>query len=351
MDNEESINRIKEFNVLQSKISASATIKDCFHHNKSQCKLPIKSAHSLQKQGALKQLERNIYGNMKLYCHSERVINIKENFLDLKPIGRKEASTFFGFCDYHDTKLFSVIENDPEVTDIDSNEHCFLHSYRSFAHSYHRKYEEYKLFSSNDNEIVEILIKRYGVSGIKENLYYIGLALKDLEKPKSLLDSYIDNCDYGELDYLVFEFPYKIPIGCAASITPSHTYSGKEINTSSDPNFEYSNIITTVIPFSNRSIVILAAFKNEPNGVMFLDEIDNIKYEVEKQKFLSYILMNNAENCFLSPDFYNKMNFLNKKRYCSLLDFIGQRDTPYLSYLQSNIFFPVNYFSSTNALK
>lgn len=351
MKNEEDINRIKEFNDLKSKISASATIKDCFHHIKQECKLPIKSAHSLQKLGALKQLEKLVNGNMKLYCHSERELNLKDNFFDLKPIGKKEASTFFGFCHYHDTKLFSVIESNPEVTDIDSNEHCFLHSYRSFAHSYHRKYEEFKLFNSNDGEVKAFLLKNYGVSGIEENKHYIALALKDLEKPKSLLDKYIENSNYDELDYLVFEYPYKIPIGCAANITPSHTYSGKEINTSANPNFQYSNIITTVIPFSNRSIVILAAFKDEPNGVLFLDEMDNIKYELEQQKFLSYFLINNAENCFLSPDYYNKMNLSNKKKYCSLLDFIAKRDTPYLSYLQSNKIFPINYFSSTNALK
>lgn len=351
MKNEEDINRIKELNDLNSLISASATIKDCFYHNKQECKLPIKSAHSLQRQGALKQLESSINGNMKLYCHSEREENFKDIFLDLKPIGKKEASTFFGFCNYHDTNLFSSIENNPEITDINSDEHCFLHSYRSFAHSYHRKYEEFKLFNSNNNKVIEALIKKYGYYLFKAHKCQVELALKDLEKPKLLLDSYIENSNYDELDYLVFEYPYKVPIGCAANITPSHTYSGKAINTSNDQNDIYSNIITTVIPFSNRSIIILAAFKDEPNGTLFLDEINNIKFELEQQKFLSYFLMNNAENCFLSPDFYSKMNLINKKKYCDLLDFISKTDTPYLSYLESNKRLPINYFASTNALK
>lgn len=116
MEQKEFIEQQKELNLLTSVISKGGTIKDWFHPIKGECRLPIKNAHSLQRQGSLKLLEKTVKGNSFIYCHTERQINKKYNFLDLKPIGKKDASTFYGFYDFHDTELFKEIENDPEAT-------------------------------------------------------------------------------------------------------------------------------------------------------------------------------------------------------------------------------------------
>jgi hypothetical protein len=338
----------KKFSILNAKLAASATIKDCFHHRHDECEAPIKNAHSLQRQGALKQLERNVNGNSFLYSHTESFHNKEGDFLDLKPIGRKAASTFFGFCDFHDTKLFSKIENDPEATDINSDEHCFLHSYRSFAHSYHRKHEELKLYKSEDPETRQLLIDIHGEYKIRGLTKYVKMALEDLKAPKEKLDFWMENNQFDQLVYLAFEYPHKIPIACAANTSPPYTFSGKTINISTRSDYTYSNIITTVIPFSNRSIVILAAFADEPNGVRYLDEIEDIKYELIQQKFLSYHLLNGAENCYISPHYYDAKSINEKKSYCQMINYISSNETPYLGF---NKFFPINYFSKTHALK
>lgn len=348
MTHEEYIEITKELNKTVSLLSSTATIKDCFHHNKKECVLPIKNAHSLQRQGALKQLEKTIQGNAFIYSHTERIHNKEFDFLDLKPVGRKTASTFFGFCSHHDTTLFSGIENNPEITDINSDEHCFLHSYRSFAHSYHRKYEELKLYSTTDKKTIALLHKLHGKSGTESIKQSVQLALDDLAKPKELLDHWMEKNIYDELEYLCFEYPYKIPVACAANTSPSFNTKNVPINISADPNYVYSNVITTVIPFSNRSIIILAAFDNEPNGVDYLDEIDSLKPEILQQKFLSYHLMNNAENCYISPYFLDSKKIGWRREYCRMLDYIGNLATPHMGF---NKKFPINYFSPSEALK
>ena len=347
MTQEEFIALTVEINKTQSQMNAAGKIKDCFFHDANECVSPIINAHSLQRQGALKNLEKEVEGNLVLYSHTERQINKEHNFVDLKPIGRKVASTFFGFCSFHDTHLFSKIENDPEVTDINSDEHCFLHSYRSFAHSYHRKYEEHKLFTSTDETTHKLLLKKYGRAGIKGNLEAIEMALNDLKKPKELMGKWMRESSYDQLEYLCFEYPYRIPVACAACTSPSHSYSGKVINISPDPNYVYSNVITTVIPFKNRSIIILAVFEHEPKGVVYLDEIDNIKHELLQQKFLSYHLINNAENCYVSPHFYDSKEISWKANYCRMIDFIANRTTPFMKFRKN---FPFNYFSELEAI-
>lgn len=338
----------KRYNKANSMISRTATIKDCFYHRKKECRAPIKNAHSLQKQGSLKILELDKKGNKYLYAHTEREYNSAQDFLDLKPIGRKAASTFFGFCDKHDTDLFAPIENEPECTDINSDEHCFLHSYRSFAHSYHRKYEESKLYNTDDEETKALLLKMHGLKQLELMKTGVSLALRDVEISKKKLDLLIENKRYDELEYVAFEYPYTAPIACSALTSPHYTFSGEAINTGIRSNDVFSDVITTVLPFSNRTVVILAAFRDEPKSLMFLNEIDDIKYELLQQKFLSFHLINHSENCFLSPIWYENKPIDWRKKYCKMLDFIGDKQTPIVKFDKRSWF---NYFSPTEAIR
>lgn len=347
MTQEEFIERQKELNRLTSLIAKGATIKDCSHPNKIECKLPIKSAHSLQRQGSLKLLEKTLKGNSFIYCHTERQVNKKYGFLDLKPIGRKDASTFFGFCDFHDTELFKEIENDPEITDINNDLHCFLHTYRSFSHSYHRKYEEYKLFTSTETEVVEYLQKAYG-KDLPKVTEGIKLALVDLEVPKKLLDEMLLNKNYSGLEYFCYEFPYRCPIACAGVTTPGHYKNGDIFNLSESASDEYSDVFTTVLPFKNRTVVILAAFPNDVKAIKYLEELENISSELEFQKYLSFHIINNLENVYVSPNFYDRKDYKWQQSYCELINYISNRYTPYIRY---NKRFPINYFAFTEKIE
>lgn len=344
------VERQKNYNAAISRLRKEAKIKDCFYHDKSECKLPFKNAHSLQRQGALKILEKENKGNKYLFSHTERYFNSEFSFLDLNPVGRKRASTFFGFCDYHDTNLFSPIENEPECSDIESDEHCFLHSYRSFAHSYHRKYEDWKLHNTTDPIIREMVIKsygEYGVQGFKNGKKGISTALNDFKKSKKKLDSMISEKRYDGLDYYTLELDYTAPVACASATTPEFTFNRHKINYSTDPNYEYSPVITTVLPFSDRTLIILAVFPDQPNGIKFIDEIASIKYDLILEKYLSFHLLNHAENCYLSPHFYDEKDVKWKIKYCNLLDHMMSSTTPIFSFTKN---FPINYFAKQEAI-
>ena len=346
--NEEMIEMRKQFNRIQSKIRSEANIKDCFHPNKEECVLPIKSAHSLQRQGSLRFLEKDVDGNRYLYIHTEREHNFKHDFFDLKKTGRKVATTFDGFCSYHDTELFKSIENEPEITDINNDEHLFLHSYRSFAIAAHRKFEESKYYQSEDPEIISLLNNMFNPVQLTESKLGVRAALNDFIEPKRKMDEWLLNNEYSNLEYLVIEYPYTCPIGCAAYITPHQLPNGRSIQMSPLDEFQ-SSVFTTVLPFSNRTVVILAAFSDDPIGCDLLDQIDAIKYDLKQQKFLSFFLFEGAENVVVSPHFIEKLNVQKRKEYCDLINFIQDNRTPFLKYNEKK--FPINYFDSSNAIK
>lgn len=55
--------------------------------------------------------------------------------LEFGKTGRKKATTFTGFCDYHDSKIFSPIENEDYVEE--NKEQEFLFAYRALAYEHH----------------------------------------------------------------------------------------------------------------------------------------------------------------------------------------------------------------------
>ena len=98
-------NKVKmiEFSTFYSEIHKGCKFKECVFPERNKC-TKIIQAHSIQKNKILNHIATN--GYVKSYD------NIKSLFTrDLELIGIKNASTFFGFCNFHDTILFSEIEN------------------------------------------------------------------------------------------------------------------------------------------------------------------------------------------------------------------------------------------------
>ena len=136
-------NNIK-LNKMNGELLSKAKISECFHHNKSECNGTIKKAHSIQRNGKLSLLEeKDENDNSVLYSFTNT--KVEDNKLTLKPIGKAIASTFNGFCDFHDNKVFSPIE---DASFKNTDEQCFLYSYRAFAHTHHRKTEQIKAYSA-----------------------------------------------------------------------------------------------------------------------------------------------------------------------------------------------------------
>ena len=81
-------------------------------------------------------------------------------FQDSKKEGRKIATTFFGFCDYHDTVIFRDVE---DINFQKTDKQIFLFTYWTFAWHYHKKIEELNYFellkselNANNDEVSEL---------------------------------------------------------------------------------------------------------------------------------------------------------------------------------------------------
>ena len=76
---------------------------------------------------------------------------------DFEKIGISSASTFFGFCNHHDTVIFSEIENKDYIGNHEQN---FLYAYRACALEYVKKKEACCFFKASLNKFKNIEIFR-----------------------------------------------------------------------------------------------------------------------------------------------------------------------------------------------
>jgi hypothetical protein len=292
-----------------AEIKRTSTIKECFHHNKSECKDPIKQSHSIQRNGKLSVIESEVKGNNSVYTFTSVIPSDSSPIHDLKPIGKGEASTFFGFCDYHDTTLFSPIENFP--FDINSDKHCFLHSYRSFAHSYHRKHEELKSISADN-----VLTRNTPKEDIALQKKGVEIGIRDMAERKKYLDISLDTEQYDNLEYLVYSKEGIYPFAVSSMMSPKVSYYNKPMNNHIDSDVPYSHPLITFLPDEKSTIVIIAAFPNDTKAVNLLDELGSLN-DWKREKAITSLIIANCENTFFSPKFWNS---LTKKEKRLLLD-------------------------------
>lgn len=287
-------------------------ITECFYHDKTACRGDIKQSHSLQRNGRLSLIEGDDgKGNQVVYTFTNSEVDANSRFSSLKPLGKAVASTFFGFCDFHDTDLFSPIENFPFDC---SDEHCFLHSYRSFAHSYHR-HKEFVKFTRTGSDYTRSL-PRYELI---EMLRCAEMGVAEMEIEKRKLDAMIQSKTFNELEYLTFQLPEKFPIACSSLVSPESSYKGIPMNNHSDPKKPFSQIMFTVLPDQNETIIIIACFSTDDKGKRFLDELAELA-DLPFKKAVSSLIINKVENTFFSPVLWNRLGQKGQKQLCIELE-------------------------------
>lgn len=304
-------NKKIEFNKNFSEYKRTGRIAECFYHNKSECKGIIKQSHSIQRNGRLSIIEGEVNSNKVIYTFTEIEFDYKGNIKSLIPIGKGTASTFFGFCDFHDSALFAPIENFPFDN---SDKHCFLHSYRAFAHSYHKKKEQLKAFESDSN-----YTKSINPNQLTQLILSVREAIDELEINKRKLDSQIDCELYNYLEYFTYIIPEKYPIACSSIINPYYSYYGTAMDIQKNGYLQFSHIMITILPDDDQTIIIFASFPEDKKGILFLNELHELK-DYQLDKAISSILISCAENTFFAPALWDKLGEEGQIQLCNELN-------------------------------
>jgi hypothetical protein len=260
-------------------------VKQCIHPSKEVCSENIIKAHSIQNNKILTKLAVNGH-----------VISMKQDklfFMSGEETGRKVASTFTGFCSYHDKTTFQDIE---DYEFVGNPKQLFLFAYRAFALEYHRKLEQSKMFQFQFSKMPSI------AQNEEQMNYYHAmlLGLNDNDKTKGFLDEGIIDGSYDILNHCIWEIPYEIEFATSTAFGLHYDLNGRKINDYFSKD-RIRNIFINIFPTTRKSFCLFSWLKIDDDCYQEFGKQFEALDDNKKKKYLNNLIPLMTENIIISP--------------------------------------------------
>lgn len=296
---------------------SQSKIKQCIHPNSEECKGKIINAHSIQNNKILNKLAEA--GHVFMLKP-----DIQNSIMDIntKSESRNKATTFTGFCKYHDDVVFKDIENKSFLRE---EKQIFLFAYRAFALEYHKKMEATKMIKSTFAKMPNSGMN----SGLLDIIKGHDLAIQDNNKIKQIFDKSILSDEFNILDSIVWELDYEIGFSTTTMFGLEYDLEGNLLNDiTSTEDERMKNIFLTIFPEDAKSYVIISWLKEDSEVYKGFKEQAQKLGKEDKIIFLNNLIVNYTENIAISPRLWNKWSeeVQNELKEQFVLDFTIFRD-------------------------
>jgi len=284
-------------------ISNKSKVKMCLHPkaDKAACNEIIK-AHSIQRAKILENISRDKH----VYSFSSHIGDIKKQGRMLpKLIGINEASTFTGFCNFHDTETFKPIEiNDIEI----SNEHIFLIAYRSLCKEiYAKQYQKNMIPVTREGDRGLSLVEQKAFQKyIRTYEKWVNAGLSDLMYNKKIADNYLLAKKYDDIAYYVIEIEGMPEIVSSGQLSVEIDFDGKVLQTPEDfsnISRQLDSISFSILMKKSNGLIVFSCFKHEAKSIDFLKSIENLN-DIELPNAIIRFAFEFFENNYFSPDWW-----------------------------------------------
>jgi hypothetical protein len=167
--------------------------KVCLAEELGECGGKIVQAHSLQKATFKSRAKKG-------HVYEFDAFSNQGSRIWPRLIGINDASTFAGFCEKHDSQLFSPIENEP----FDGRaEQIFLYHYRAVAHAFYNRAYKATIFERAYPKL-EKLVPAVEIKNIKERIWLNQLEIQDLRCRKAQCEDQIRKKDWSNIEAYVW---------------------------------------------------------------------------------------------------------------------------------------------------
>lgn len=275
----------------------------CFYPEKEKCKKPIKNAHTLQNNGILSLISEN--GHVRIHD----LLNKVRQGTSTKEVSKNDATTFYGFCEYHDSVVFKEIELLPYTASIKQN---FLHAYRTCAQEYHKKNRMLKVIQNCFKEKPSII----NIPSFIESYENMELSFKDVGKYMNIFNESFKDNNFDILESYVYKFDERYDFAVTTMFNPTFGINGELLNDIYSKDEErLKSIFISVLPTQTNSFLIISYLKEDCEHFKeYLKQIKELTDE-ELKIFLNNLLPTYSENIVLSPRLWNKWTPFSRKEY------------------------------------
>lgn len=303
----DSAERTHFFAVL-NRLHANFTRQCCLHPNANKDSCNGKSrAHTIQRSGVLDSIAINGHvGQLRPAMDPESGPGIAE----MELVGLREASTFPGLCNKHDTELFRPIETELVTFRRDQ---IFLFSYRALLREYFTK-----LQAQNQLKFMRAYLQKHELRNPMNDMYLEGSSLGTdhgfaaLAHHKKIYDECLKYERFDEIRSVVIKYDRKSPLLCAGAFSPEYTYDGELLQDLADLNFIQDFISISIWNVEHRGVAIIAWHSSSDHScrpfAKSLLKIPNKRLPAR----LASLAFEHSENVFFSPTWWDAIPRKNK---------------------------------------
>lgn len=265
---------------------------------KHECKGKIINAHTVSKSSSLQTIAEN--GHVYSLLNSIQDTLGNNGIRKEKLVGVNKASTFTGYCSFHDKSLFSPFE---DVNFTYTKEQVFLLSYRSLTREIFTK-----KFQKNIEELLrnadkgKSLSEQFYHKDLTDTFYNgVDIGLKDLAVQKDKFDEILINKNYDEIEGIILEFD-KIPnFMCSGSLLLEYDFDGNLIQNLADLDKNMSMIFINILHSGNKGYVVFSWHRDDKTQCnQFINSLKKIKANNISNAIIRFCF-EFFENIYLSP--------------------------------------------------
>lgn len=282
--------------------------KYCLHPgaNENECKGNIVKAHTIQRSGGLSKIAEN--GHVMAFRPDMKTLIETEGKILPKPVGIRKASTFTGFCEYHDESTFERIEKYPFKSE---KEQCFLLSYRALCR---------ELFTKKA-ALESVQINRQADMGQpldvqKEMQFFVSFneaALKksfqELSDRKEKYDKSLILKDYSDFTYYGI-FLDKLPeVLCSGGFAPEFDFEGNMLQDYINLHKDLESFYFSLIPLEDLGLALFGWIerKNSP-CIEFIQSLHALYSKGEIGNALVRFIFDSFENTFFRISWWEALS-------------------------------------------
>ena len=212
----------------------------------------IINAHTVQRAGSLQALCDSSNHVLSFYPFIPDDADLPK----LQRVGWRRASTFTGFCAYHDASTFASLEQGEFVFDAEMG---FLASYRALCHEMFQKVSSERcrirlqpLIDRGQPPEMQYQIQhehRVSLDGVRK-------AITDLKNVKANMDQDLLSRDYSPWAFICLNFSGTLCVATSGAPTPNQNLNGETLQVLHDPNTTLQHLFISMMAAHNSPKVV-----------------------------------------------------------------------------------------------
>jgi hypothetical protein len=276
--------------------------KYCSHPVHSDCEGPIVKAHTVPKSGSLRRIAKE--GHVYQFRADLPLLKQTQGKPIERLIGINEASTFTGFCSFHDNQVFAPIEAQPFQA---SAQHAFLLAYRSICR---------ELFAKDHHVEVIQQLKDFdrGLSveqqiALQDFLSVSALGAKtgqsQLKECKVKLDAMLIGHRYDDIRFCAVLLDQAPEVVASGSIYLEYDFHGNTLQPFAKDPLGVLDVITFSVIATEVGGAVVFSWIDETHGACtrFVESLNRLAKDRIGDAIVRF-LFTYCENTFFSPSWW-----------------------------------------------